>query len=1123
MDEELVDEATQLEVAEETQRQNKDSSNPECQKILKSQEAFIPVKQDYSQIPPREYDGKNVVEGIDHADTSQHPRVSLFMDDADAMIEELTVKSYNGSSLDIGTSNNREQMYNQQNHWQNLYQLASNSGIGNSLSDIGTRNSVQATSSAREDIGSSSFPEMLARKSLSDGQSNAMEHLASAENKGGAGDVHQGTRTKIISQSGFAEFFIKNTLRGKGIVYRGPSSDGFCVQSREQNRMKIGIDADQNRMKTGIGADQNRMKTVIDVIQNRLKTGIDADQNPMKTGIDQSRMKTGIDTDQNQMKTGIGTDQKQMKTSIGTHLNSNQSVGYGSKTAKFPSYCGAMPRSGRSECDGVTLREWLKHGNHKANKVESLNIFRKIVDLVGNSHSQGVALHNLCPSYIKLTPSNQVMYLGLPVQKQMVDSVVNSEVVHLDNSFIRKRLSEQVTLPSLDMGSKKQKFNENVRVTGGDLCLETASDRKLHSHTVGSQDYYNEYEEGTQFSKYNIGRMSSIPRVSNAGQRPLTSCEKFENKWYTSPEGGYTTSSNIYCLGVLLFELLGHFDSERTHIAAMSDLRHRILPPIFLSENPKEAGFCLWLLHPEPSSRPSTREILQSELINGLQELFSEELSSSIDQEDAESELLLHFLVLLKEQKQNNAFKLVEDIKCLESDIEEVDRRHDSRKSLVSSGLQNDYSCQKEIMPLKKESLSLEMLPSISPISNSNEVRLMRNICHLESAYFSMRSKLQLSETDASTHPDKDILRNRENWNVAEKSEEQPKKDTLGAFFDGLCKYARYCKFEVRGVLRNADFNNPANVICSLSFDRDADYFASAGISKKIKIFEFSALCNDSVDIHYPAVEMSNRSKLSCVCWNNYIKNYLASTDYDGIVKLWDASTGQEFSQFTEHEKRAWSVDFSAVCPTKFASGSDDCTVKLWSISERNCLGTIRNVANVCCVQFSAHSSHLLAFGSADYSTYCYDLRNLRSPWCVLAGHRKAVSYVKFLDSETLVSASTDNTLKIWDLNKTSPVGASINACSLTLSGHTNEKNFVGLSVADGYIACGSETNEIYTYYRSLPMPITSHKFGSIDPISGKDTDDDNGQFVSSVCWRGKSDMLIAANSSGCVKVLQMV
>ncbi|XP_052725356.1 protein SPA1-RELATED 2 isoform X3 [Vigna angularis] len=890
MDEELVDEATQLVVAEDSQRQNKDSPHTECRKILQSQEARIPVKHDYSQLPPREYDGvlhgKSIVEGIDHADTSQHPGVSLFMDDGDAMVEELTVKSYNGSSLDIGTSNNRGQTYTWQNHRQNFYQVASNSGIGNSLSDIGTRNSVQATSSGREDIGSSSFPEILARKSLSDGQSNVMEHLAAAENKEGAGDVRQGIRTKIISQSGFAEFFIKNTLKGKGIVYKGPSYDAFCAQSREQNRMKTNIGTEQNQMRTSIGTEQNQRRTGIGTEQNQMRRSIGTEKNQMRSSIatDQNQIRTSISTDQNQIKIGVGTDQNQTKTSIGTDQN------------------------------------------------------------------------------------------------------------------------------------------------------------QMKNNT------------------------------------------------------------------------------------AMSDLRHRILPPIFLSENPKEAGFCLWLLHPEPSSRPTTREILQSELINGLQEFFSEELSSSIDQEDAESELLLHFLVLLKEQKQNNAFKLAEEIKCLESDIGEVERRHDSRNSLVSSGLQNDYSCQKEIMPLRMESSSLEMLPSISPNSNSNEVRLMRNICHLESAYFSMRSKLQLSETDASTHPDKDVLRNRENWSVAQKSEEQPKrKDTLGTFFDGLCKYARYSRFEVRGVLRNADFNNPANVICSLSFDRDADYFATAGISKKIKIFEFSALCNDSVDIHYPVVEMSNRSKISCVCWNNYIKNYLASTDYDGIVKLWDASTGQEFSQFTEHEKRAWSVDFSVVCPTKFASGSDDCTVKLWSISERNCLGTIRNVANVCCVQFSAHSSHLLAFGSADYSTYCYDLRNLRSPWCILAGHRKAVSYVKFLDSETLVSASTDNTLKIWDLNKTSPVGASTNACSLTLSGHTNEKNFVGLSVADGYIACGSETNEVYSYYRSLPMPITSHKFGSIDPISGKDTEDDNGQFVSSVCWRGNSDMLIAANSSGCVKVLQMV
>lgn len=50
--------------------------------------------------------------------------------------------------------------------------------------------------------------------------------------------------------------------------------------------------------------------------------------------------------------------------------------------------------------------------------------------------------------------------------------------------------------------------------------------------------------------------------------------------------------------------------------------------------------------------------------------------------------------------------------------------------------------------------------------------------------------------------------------------------------------------------------------------------------------------------------------------------------------QLWDASTGQAFSQYSEHEKRAWSVDFSRVYPTKFASGSDDCYVKLWGIND---------------------------------------------------------------------------------------------------------------------------------------------------------------------------------------------
>lgn len=38
-----------------------------------------------------------------------------------------------------------------------------------------------------------------------------------------------------------------------------------------------------------------------------------------------------------------------------------------------------------------------------------------------------------------------------------------------------------------------------------------------------------------------------------------------------------------------------------------------------------------------------------------------------------------------------------------------------------------------------------------------------------------------------------------------------------------------------------------------------------------------------------------------------------------------------------------------------------------------------------------------------------------------------------------------------------------------TLRGHTNEKNFVGLTVNNEYIACGSESNEVFVYHKVRP------------------------------------------------------
>ncbi len=65
-------------------------------------------------------------------------------------------------------------------------------------------------------------------------------------------------------------------------------------------------------------------------------------------------------------------------------------------------------------------------------------------------------------------------------------------------------------------------------------------------------------------------------------------------------------------------------------------------------------------------------------------------------------------------------------------------------------------------------------------------------------------------------------------------------------------------------------------------------------------------------------LQITTRSKLSSVSWNSYVKSQLITSDYSGLIQLWDASTAGEVAQFDEHARRVWSVDFSAADPMKF-------------------------------------------------------------------------------------------------------------------------------------------------------------------------------------------------------------
>lgn len=355
--------------------------------------------------------------------------------------------------------------------------------------------------------------------------------------------------------------------------------------------------------------------------------------------------------------------------------------------------------------------------------------------------------------------------------------------------------------------------------------------------------------------------------------------------------------------------------------------------------------------------------------------------------------------------------------------------------------------------------------PSITYLSRKR--RLYAHFDDFVQSYFSVRSAdLHLSDTQRPR-----TSTTATTATTTAPNQQPPVRHGLDVFRENLVKFSRYNSLRPLATMYYSnDLQTSSTIVSSIDFDKDNEYFAIGGVTKRIKVFDYMAVVRDTVDIHYPSIEMTSPSKISCIAWNSYHKNVLATSDYEGVLYVWDVNTGQRTNSLHEHEKRCWSVDFNEVDTRLIATGSDDSRVKLWSTNDDRSIATLEAKANVCCVKFNPKSSVHLAFGSADHDVHYYDLRNMAQPLCVFKGHKKAVSYVKFLNASEIVSASTDSQLKLWNVN-----GGSTQ-CLRSFTGHVNEKNFVGLATDGDYVACGSEDNALYVYYKGLSKQLFSYR-----------------------------------------------
>lgn len=145
-----------------------------------------------------------------------------------------------------------------------------------------------------------------------------------------------------------------------------------------------------------------------------------------------------------------------------------------------------------------------------------------------------------------------------------------------------------------------------------------------------------------------------------------------------------------------------------------------------------------------------------------------------------------------------------------------------------------------------------------------------------------------------------------------------------------------------------------------------------------------------------------------CVKFDDSI---LATGSYDATVKIWDIESGECIRTLTGHTSGVRALQFD---DQKLISGSMDGTLKIWNWRTGTCLSTLTGHTDG--VVSLHYDGCLMASGSVDKTIKIW---NFMDKSCTtLRGHSDWVNSVRIdTASRTVLSASDDMTVKLWDLD----------------------------------------------------------------------------------------------------------
>lgn len=210
---------------------------------------------------------------------------------------------------------------------------------------------------------------------------------------------------------------------------------------------------------------------------------------------------------------------------------------------------------------------------------------------------------------------------------------------------------------------------------------------------------------------------------------------------------------------------------------------------------------------------------------------------------------------------------------------------------------------------------------------------------------------------------------------------------------------------------------------------------------------------NDShivVATNSPNIKVFEISSSSCQVLHGHTGNVLCvdvfpnkvsfvSSSKDNSVILWtllpNTNVVQQLCKVEGHTHAVSAVATSQINSAVFASGSEDCTIKVWTVKKMKKEGIVTNIRFtvlahqkiINCITISPNDK-LVATGSLDKTAKLWDITNGKQIK-TFTGHKRGIWSTQFSPTDqVLATASGDATVKLWGLMD--------GTCLKTLEGH---------------------------------------------------------------------------------------